>query len=41
VRSLGRRIDHPDKQSRCDPPEMAEILVSENLAVVRLVWTLR
>jgi ketosteroid isomerase-like protein len=38
---LAAAIDDPDKEFRYDSPEIAEILVSGDLAVVRLVWTLR
>jgi ketosteroid isomerase-like protein len=40
-RQLAAAIDNPDKSLRYDPPQIEEILVSGDLAVVRLIWTLR
>ena len=40
-RRLAAAIDDPERRFRYDPPQIKEIEVSGDLAVVRLVWTLR
>jgi uncharacterized protein (TIGR02246 family) len=38
---LSAALQHPDKTFHYDAPQIQEILVSGDLAVVRLIWTLR
>jgi uncharacterized protein (TIGR02246 family) len=38
---LAAVLDHPKRRFRYDVPEIHQILVSGDLAVVRLTWTLR
>lgn len=37
---LAASLDHPTKTFRYDAPDIKEIIVSGDLAVVRLIWTL-
>ena len=38
---LGRALDDPHKRFRYDAPRIHQVIVSGDLAVVRLTWTLR
>lgn len=38
---LGRALDNPQKRFRYDAPKIHQVIVSGELAVVRLTWTLR
>lgn len=38
---LGSALDDPNKRFRYDAPQIHQILISGDLAVVRLTWTLR